>query len=299
MPLLADLKQTGGGYYLYDLIDAPGAAVAQGAGATVTASASTGSATQGPTGAGVTVTASAAQGHGYRFVQFTSPLRFGPDSIFYPSRFSGTPNPGEVARFPFVSGFNILSDGTIVSDAYGTFQCYYNDGGGEVAFTVTLNENADVYAAGSTATATPSTVSNYGGVNIAGDAPDVVATPSTGTGTAGNIAPGAGSTATATAPGASVQAGAAASGAGSSATATPSTGVGETTVAADGAGVTATVAAAQASASGDVRPDGAGVTVVASAPAAVAVGDRRPGSIPYTCLTVIYPRDVLIARAAA
>lgn len=299
MPLLSDLRTASGGHYLYDLLDAPGAGSASAAGATATATAADGSAAPGPTGAGVTATATAAQGHGYRFVQFVAPLRTGPESIFYPSRFDGTPNAGEVCRFPAVDGFNILSDGTIVSDAYGTFVCYYNDGTGEVEFTVELNENADVYAAGATAAASASNASLYGGVNIAGDAPDVTATPSTGTGTAGNIATGAGATATATPSGASLQAGAAAAGAGTTATAAASTGVGETTVAAEGEGVEVTTDAADATASGDVYGSGAGVTAVATPAAGVAVGDRLPGSIPYLAMTTVYPRNVLIARAAA
>ncbi|HEY0684751.1 MAG TPA: hypothetical protein VGD45_20610 [Steroidobacter sp.] len=310
MPLLSDLRGASGGHYLYDLLDPPGAANAAGAGATATASASNATVFTGTagnaSGAGVTDAASAATGSalGYALVTVAAPILNAPGSIFYGfgqpwGNFDGTPQPGDTIRHETRNGFRIAPNGEVEANEYGTYTYFYQDGTGEVQRSITLDASAQVFPSGATATASASDASLYGGVNIAGDAPDVAPTPASGTAAAGNIATGAGPSVTATPASGSVQAGAAASGAGPSATATPATGVGENIVIAEGDGVGVTATPAQASASGDVFAVGGGATAVATPASAVAVGDRLPGSIPYTVMTTVYPRTVLIARAAA
>lgn len=302
MSFLLDDLRAGSGFYLYDLVGAPDVVDASGAGVSVTATASTGLASAGSAGsaggAGVSVTATAAQVIGYSTVTIQLPVFTGFGSIFYGSNFVGTPQNGDIVRYPTINGFRILSDGNIESQEYGVYPCYYNDGGGDDAFTVTLDANADVYASGVTVTAQAPDVSLYGGVNIEGDAPDVTATPATGGAQAGNIAQGQGITTSAAPASGGAAGGGAASGAGVQATPSAPPGFAQTQIEVTGAGVTAPAAAAQATATGDLQALGAGVTVQASAAQAAGDGDSLPGTIPYATMFVVFPRASDLQRAA-
>lgn len=309
---------------VFDELDA--ALTAQGAGVEVAATAPTGTAgvsvtatgdgvtdaATAPTGeavieveaqgAGVTAAADAptATASGFGIVVLADPINTGPGSIAFFSNFEGTAQAGDIVRFPTTNGFHVLSDGTCIADVNtGSFECFYDDGGGEVAFTVTLLPYVAAWGAGVEGAAQAPDASLYGGVNVSGSGVTDAATAPTGHATSGKIAVGAGATATAQAPDASVTAEADASGAGIEVTASAPDAVAETVALAQGEGVEATATAPEAEASGDVHGIGAGVTVESIAPTAFAQGDRLPGSIPYAALTTIYPIHLNIARVAA
>lgn len=78
----------------------------------------------------------------YATVTLAAPLNLGPGSILNPAWFSGTPQAGDRVRYPQNFGFQVLPDGTIQCDTNsGVFPCFYDDGSGETAFTVTLTPN--------------------------------------------------------------------------------------------------------------------------------------------------------------
>lgn len=278
MPLLSDLRQSGG-HFLYNLLNAPGSISAVGAGVTASASASGGSAT------------------GYVTVTFTSILD-APGSIFHGwgqpwGNFTGTPHIGDTCRYPTNNGFAIAPDGSVSANAYGTYVCYYNDGTGEVPFTVVIDNSSRVYAGAAAASVIAAVGAVYGGVNVVGSGATRPATPATGTASSGNIAVGAGAQATTSAPGATVSGPGAASGAGAQATTTPSTGIAETAVGASGAGAQATTTPASGSATGAQIATGSGVTATAEVLQAHAVGDLVVGAIPYEFLFVVLPEEFL------
>lgn len=305
MPLLSDLRSSGG-HYLYDLLNEPGLVSAPGAGDTAEATASDATVDVGtaafPEPEGATATSEAAEGEalGFAVIEIEFPVNEGPGSIFYPSNFDGEPAEGDTVRYPTANGFTILPDGTIIAEEYGEYVCYYDDGDGEVEFTVVIDENAYVFADGATATATPSEDPDlYGGVNTSGTGGTVTATAPTGIANVGTIATGPGSTATATPAEGSVEGDVEIEAEGVEVTATPAEAVAELVEVASGDGVEVEATAAEATASGNVDAVGEGVTVFAGAPEGRAIGDRLPGSIPYAALTVVYPRNLLIVREQA
>lgn len=303
MPLLSDLK-TSGGRLLYDLVLPPGFVSAAGSGATATTEAPGATVFTGTpgdaSGAGATAEASAAEGHGYRYVTLVEPFYFGPGSIFYPGHYEGTPTDGDVVRYPLRDGFTVLPDGTVVAEEYGSYDCIYYSSEGETEFTITIDENAYVYADGAEAQASaPDEVDLFAGVNVSGTGVTATTSAPSGGAVAGNIATGTGATATASAAQGSVTAAADAEAEGATATATAAEALAEPSVAAEGAGATATATAAEGAAAGAVVAEGEGVTVVATPAEVAAIGDRLPGQIPYAVLTVIYPKNLLIAREEA
>lgn len=308
MPLLSDLRNSGG-FFLYDLLTAPGVVSAVGAGETATASPPDATVTTGGSanavGAGSTAPASApeAEGQGYATVIVADPY-LGPGSIFYGAGeswglFEGTPANGDIITHPTDGGFRIAPNGEVESLVFGTWECfYYSPESGENPFSVTIDDSVRTHAGGATATATAPNASLYGGVNIDGAGATVTTSAPQGGAVVGKIAPGPGATATTQAPEGSAAGEGAASGAGVEATASAPDAVGETEVLADGAGVEVSATAPEGSALGDVQPQGAGVTIEASAPTATAVGNALPGTIPYAALFVAYPTKIPFPRAA-
>jgi len=86
---------------------------------------------------------------GYSTVSLAEPFDYGIGSIFWPLRWTGSdPETGDTVRFPTDDGFRILLDGTIQSSVNtGTYECWYDDGTGEVQFDVTLDDHADAIGA--------------------------------------------------------------------------------------------------------------------------------------------------------
>lgn len=83
---------------------------------------------------------------GDALVTLEAPLYFGRGSIFHESNFTGEPVVGAVIRYPTTDGFVILPDGTCYADTNsGTYTCWYDEGEGEVEFTVTLDDHVDAY----------------------------------------------------------------------------------------------------------------------------------------------------------
>lgn len=106
---------------------------------------------------------------GYATVVLVDPIYTGPGSIAFTSNFTGTAVAGDVVRYPTTNNFQVLPDASIQCDvATGSYACFYNDGGGEDAFTVNLDGDADVFAALATATAV--TVDGSAVGNVLGDA---------------------------------------------------------------------------------------------------------------------------------
>lgn len=306
MWLVDVLQNDSGDWYVYELEEAPNTARGIGAGDTAEATASDATVEVGTAGfaegAGVTASGEAAEGEGlgHAVVTIKLPVNTGPRSIFYPDWFEGEPQEGDTITYPTTNGLVILPDGTAIAEDYGSWECVYDDGDETYEFTLVIDANAYVFADGATAEAEASDDPElYGGVNISGGGQTVTAAPSTGGATVGTIATGGGSTATTGASDATVSGPANVEGAGVEVEAISAEGVGEVEIQAEGAGDTVEATAAEATVEGDVNAEGEGVVVTAIAAEARATGDLLPGSIPYAALTVVYPRTLLIARAAA
>jgi phage gp36-like protein len=260
---------------------ATGAASASGSGVTDTATAPSGSATGGTTasGAGVTDTASAPTGSaiGYAVVVLVDPIYTGPGSFLIQSNFVGTPVAGDVVRYPTTNGLTIFQNGEVRSNTNsGSYDCFYNDGSGEVAFTLTLDGNSYAFGNGVTDSASAPTGNATGAANASGSGVTDTASPATGSASGGapGSASGTGLTDNATAPTGNATGAASISAGGATDNATASSGNATGAANASGSGITDTASPATGSAFGGAPGSaaGSGVTDNATAPTGNATG---------------------------
>jgi len=227
-------------------------------------------------GAGVAVNATppAGQAVGYTVVTFVDPIDTGYGSIAWASGGICTPVADATMRYP-TAQITVYANGDVdfpVNPA--SVVCYYDDGSGEIAVTLTLDPI--IYAVGAGVTDTVSGPAGSAGIaaNATGAGVTDTASAPSGSGTGDAQATGAGVTDTATTAAGTAGGAGAATGAGITDTTSAPSGsaTGGTAGAATGAGVTVSSNPATAFAAGSAQAAGGGITDNASAPAGGAGG---------------------------